>query len=124
MNPKRGMNILPEDNNIKGLLKEYAKNGRSIEEEQVYDEIRRLADRVYPLSHFSSTGLPAFICRKLFDYYLLESYSLREKKVFDKKKNMYEYLRTLSKKESAKNNNQEVKATEAFDELDRIYESL
>jgi len=124
MNPQRAGKILQKNNYLKGILEEYAENGRSIQEEQIYDKVRSLADRVATLSTFSSTNLPAFICRGLYDYYLLESYSLREKKVFKKKKEMYKYLRTLSKKELNNEYSHRVKAIEAFDELDRIYESL
>jgi len=116
--------ILPDYEEIKGILKEYAEDGCSVEDDQDLNYIRRTANRVETLSRFSSNDLPIVSCRMIFNYYLLEIFPSNERKVFADKKDMYDYLRDLSEQESNQVYNYNSKIGEAFDELDYIYESL
>ncbi len=115
---------LPDYEQIKGILKEYAESGNSVDNVQDLEDIRQLANRVETLSRFSSNNLPAISCRILFDYYLLEIFQSKERRVFADKKEMYDYLRYLSEQKASRVHNYQSKIREAFDELDYIYESL
>ncbi len=113
---------------LKGVLEEHAFTEEPISDKNtpIFNRIKKRSGKTIPLSYCEGEGedVPAFMMERVFDYYVLHVRLKGILVVREDKKGIYKYLAELKEKEEKNEIEYELKAAEAFENFDMIYDKL
>lgn len=118
--------IKEHDKVLRGVLDEHSFTEEPLPDSdtRIFNEIKRTSTKTIPLAYCEGENMLAFVLERVLGYYVLHVRLKGELVVRKEKIGIYDYLSELKEKQENDRIGYDLKAVEAFERFDHIYDTL